>query len=83
MKLVKNLDETQLFIANESNRVDQELDVLQDGVRDLNERLREVEDTSATEYDVEHHAQLLNERLDGQHDELRDHATAIYNMKTS
>ena len=81
MKLVKNLDETQLFIANESNRVDQELDVLKDGVHDLNERLREAEDTSATEYYVEHHAQLPNQRLDDYHDELRDHATEIYNLK--
>ena len=55
--------------------------MLKDGVRDLNERLREVEDTSATEYDVEHHAQLLNQRLDDYHDELRDQATEIYNVK--
>ena len=30
---------------------------------------------------MEHHAQLLNQRLDDQHDELRDHATEIYKLK--
>ena len=81
MKLIKDIDETQLFIANESNRVDQELDVLKDGVHDLNERLREVEDTMVTDQHLDHHVQLVNARLDDYYDELRDQVREIYNVK--
>ena len=44
-KVVKNLSDTQLFIANESNRVDQELAQLTGIMNGLGERLSEVEDS--------------------------------------
>ena len=80
-KLKKDIDETQLFLANESNRVDEELEQVRTTGHDLHARLCEVEDTTVTDQYVDHQVQLINQRLDDYHDELHDQATAIYNQK--
>ena len=80
-KLIKDIDETQLFLANESNRVDQELEQVKTTGHDLHVRLCEVEDTTVTDQWLDHQVQLINQRLDDYHDELHDQATAIYNQK--
>ena len=80
-KLIKDIDETQLFLANESNRVDQELEQVRTTGHDLHVRLCEVEDTTVTDQWLDHQVQLINQRLDDYHDELHDQATAIYNQK--
>ena len=80
-KLKKDIDETQLFLADESNRVDQQLEQLKTSGHDLHTRLCEIEDTSVTDQYLDHQVQLINQRLDDYHDELHDQATAIYNQK--
>ena len=80
-KMVKDIDETQLFLANESNRVDEELEQVRTTGHDLHARLCEVEDTTVTDQYVDHQVQLINQRLDDYNNELHDQATAIYNQK--
>ena len=80
-KLVKDIDETQLFLADESNRVDQQLEQLKTSGHDLHTRLCEIEDTSVTDQYLDHKIQQLNHRLDDYHDELHDQATELYNVK--